>query len=84
MAGDAKSGKQPFFVAVGFHRPHLPWVVPQEFFDLYPLEEIKLPANPCAPDGMPQVGNTQINMLVFNQSFESECRNILSFIQDFI
>ena len=55
VADDAKTGKQPFFVAVGFHRPHLPWVAPQEFFDLYPLEHIKLPANPNAPDGMPQV-----------------------------
>ena len=55
VAADAKSGKQPFFVAVGFHRPHLPWVVPHEFLELYPLDQIKLPPNPYAPVGMPQV-----------------------------
>ena len=55
VAADAKSGKRPFFVAVGFHRPHLPWVVPHEFLELYPLDQIKLPHNPYAPVGMPQV-----------------------------
>ena len=34
---------QPFFVAVGFHRPHLPWVVPSKYFDLYDRDEIELP-----------------------------------------
>ena len=32
----------PFFVAVGFHRPHLPWVVPKAFFDLYDDANITL------------------------------------------
>jgi arylsulfatase A-like enzyme len=32
---------KPFFMAVGLSKPHLPWYVPQEFFDLYPLGEIE-------------------------------------------
>lgn len=32
---------KPFFMAVGVSKPHLPWHVPQEFFDLYSLEEIE-------------------------------------------
>lgn len=34
---------KPFFMAVGFSKPHLPWYVPQEFFDMYPLESVKIP-----------------------------------------
>lgn len=34
---------QPFFLACGIFRPHLPWYVPQRFFDLYPIDGIKAP-----------------------------------------
>ena len=35
--------EKPFFLAAGIFRPHLPWYVPQKYFDSYPLEEIQLP-----------------------------------------
>jgi arylsulfatase A-like enzyme len=34
---------KPFFLACGVHKPHMPWNVPQKWYDLYPLESIKLP-----------------------------------------
>ncbi|HZF00053.1 MAG TPA: sulfatase, partial [Planctomycetota bacterium] len=34
----------PFFLAVGFFRPHVPCVATQEDFDLYPLDKISLPS----------------------------------------
>ncbi len=34
---------QPFFLTVGFLRPHVPWYVPQRWFDLHPLETIQTP-----------------------------------------
>ncbi len=34
---------QPFFLACGIYRPHMPWQVPQEYYDLYPLDEVQLP-----------------------------------------
>ncbi|XP_065833661.1 iduronate 2-sulfatase-like [Oscarella lobularis] len=55
LAPAAKSGEQPFFLAVGFHKPHLPLLAPEEFFDLYPLENISLPKNDYAPVGMPDI-----------------------------
>lgn len=38
---------KPFFLAVGFHRPHLPFVAPARFYDLYPLDKIALPDAPA-------------------------------------
>jgi uncharacterized sulfatase len=35
---------RPFFVAVGFVRPHGPWMAPRRYFDLYPPAGVKLPA----------------------------------------
>ena len=55
VAPKAKTGEQPVFVAVGFHRPHLPFVFPEKFKDYYPEASIRLPDNPYAPWGMPDV-----------------------------
>lgn len=38
---------KPFFLAVGFHRPHLPLVAPAKYFDLYPFDTITLPVEPA-------------------------------------
>ncbi len=32
--------EKPLYLACGIFRPHMPWEVPQKYFDLYPLEEI--------------------------------------------
>lgn len=36
-----KTGK-PFFLGVGYHKPHLPFVAPKKYWDLYKREDIKL------------------------------------------
>lgn len=33
-----------FFLAAGIYRPHLPWYVPQKYFDKFPISDIQLPA----------------------------------------
>ena len=48
---------QPFFLAVGFVRPHVPYTAPKRFFDLYPLDEIVMPDVPADEmDDIPLLG----------------------------
>ena len=42
-----KHAREPFFLAVGFYKPHTPYVAPKKYFDLYPLEKIQLPQEPA-------------------------------------
>ena len=43
-----------FFMGLGFLKPHLPFVFPQRYLDLYPEEEIFLPENPWVPNDLPR------------------------------
>lgn len=45
--------KQPFFMAVGFARPHLPFSVPKKYWDLYNPEDLPMPGYEKAPEGAP-------------------------------
>ena len=54
LAAEDSGADAPFFVAVGFHKPHLPHVAPKRYFDLYPAENVSLPPSPRAPRGAPE------------------------------
>ncbi|MDR0608657.1 MAG: sulfatase [Planctomycetaceae bacterium] len=53
-----KKHDKPFFLAVGLHKPHMPWNVPKKYYDLYPPDNIVLPEvfeddlNDLPPEGI--------------------------------
>jgi arylsulfatase A-like enzyme len=61
--GIAQLGRKhdkPFFLAVGLHKPHMPWNVPQKYYDMFPLESIQLP--PVKTDDLADIPPSGIRM----------------------
>ncbi len=46
---------KPFFMGVGFRKPHLPFLAPKKYYDLYQEEDIKFPENMFAPKDVPAI-----------------------------
>lgn len=62
----------PYCAAVGFYRPHLPWYVPQRYFDLYPLQNIAVPDHdPEDLDDLPAIARQWIQRFSDEKAIES-------------
>ncbi len=48
-------GSKPFFLAVGYIRPHLPFITPKKYWDLYDRAKLPLSRNAFLPHGAPRV-----------------------------
>lgn len=48
--------EKPFFLAVGFLRPHVPWHVPQKWFDRFPADQLEMP--PYLPGDYDDISET--------------------------
>lgn len=49
-----KEKGEPFFIATGFFKPHLPFVAPKKYYDMYPEDSVMLPENYHEPKDAPQ------------------------------
>ncbi len=63
---------RPFFIAVCFHKPHDPFNAPKRYFDLYPLEQIRLAEPEVA--GAPELAISIPNVTQFAHFTDRERR----------
>ncbi len=64
--------EKPFFIGVGFHKPHDPFVAPKEYFEDYPLDDVKLAIEPS--DRSPLVRYALSNKDFFNSFNDQDQR----------
>ena len=78
-----KHKDQPFFLAVGFVKPHSPPTAPQKFFDLYDSAKIPLPPDfaprPTLPAGFPAASVPMRNgdLFIERDASEEEARKVI-------
>lgn len=67
---------RPLFLAVGIYRPHIPWYVPQAYFDRHPLAEVELRATlPGDLDDVPSAERYASNQRVHQRFLTSFLRS---------
>jgi iduronate 2-sulfatase len=74
---------KPFFLAVGFGKPHSPLTAPKKFFDLWNVENIPLPVNfaprPTVPEGFPAaaIRSRNADLFIGRDASEAEAKEMI-------
>ena len=69
---------KPFFLGVGFFRPHTPYVAPKKYFAMYPLKDMRLPYAPKGDrDDIPTAAFAHNNPVSHYSLDELTCRKAL-------
>ncbi len=70
----AEKHEKPFFLAVGFHAPHVKFAAPKQFFDLYDVKDIELPDN--VQNDLDDIPTIKDKALVFEVMDSTQWREI--------
>jgi len=71
---------EPFFIAAGFFRPHVPFVAPKKYFSAYPYEQVVLPPKVVNDwDDIPAPGINYVTSLNGMMSEEQEKKAIAAY-----
>ena len=75
-----KHKNEPFFLAVGFVRPHVPFVAPKEYFKPYPFENITMPKKVEGDwDDIPKRGINYVTSVNGQMSLEQEKKAVAAY-----
>lgn len=75
-----KHKNEPFFLAVGFVRPHVPFVAPKPYFKPYPFDEVTLPEKVEGDwDDIPKRGINYVTSVNAKMSLEQEKKAIAAY-----
>lgn len=55
MKYEKEHSRKPFFLAVGFHKPHIPFKIPQKWYGMIPKDKFNSSDPDCKPYGIPNV-----------------------------
>ena len=71
---------KPFFLALGFVRPHVPFVAPEKYFDPYPFEEVVLPEKVEDDwDDIPDPGINYVTSVNAEMNLEQEKKAVAAY-----
>ena len=72
-----KHRSEPFFLAAGFHKPHVPLCAPKKYFDLYPLSSIKIPEQYEPADHIGKIPKIAFNNIYFPDMPDEQRRQVI-------
>jgi iduronate 2-sulfatase len=82
IAALAELKDRPFFLAVGFLRPHLPYAAPKRYWDLYDRTRLPLASNPFPPKDAPRYAVGGQNLPADEWGGQNEPRDYVGMLKD--